>query len=111
MISPIKVSLARDYMKNIINPSVYYTYFPTGEIDVNEYKWTGDFGQNQGSVNSDVDVPYGYWLVGIQIRCGYNLDGVIFEYTSNAKDLISKGWYGLPSNPPSLAFRSNYLDG
>ena len=45
----------------------------------------------------------------MQIRCGHNLDAVVFEYTSNEKDLISRGWYG-GSGGGSMAFRSNYLN-
>ena len=35
MISSIKVFLSTEYMNKILNPSVYYTYFPTRDIDAN----------------------------------------------------------------------------
>ncbi len=108
-ISGIKVSMKQDLMKNIVNPSVYYTYFPTGEIDIYEYAWTPIYGGSIGAT-SNVDVPYGYWLVGVTLRCGSNIDAITFEFTSNQKDLITRGQYGGNGGGLLPTFRANYLN-
>ncbi len=62
----------------ITDPSVYTKYLSGGTYDHTEYKWTGWFGGFTGAFSKTVEVPHGYWLVGVATRSGSYLDTLIF---------------------------------